>query len=144
MKCKYCGVILDEDSVFCTNCGKKVDAEQTELFDAGASEIVSGKQVKNISESEKSEQNPIKEKLTGMPKAKLISLLIGTALMIIGIVVIIGAGTSVSSASFGGDYQTYTYNAIVEVAEQLSSVNSALGCVIVAIGACIDVRVWLD
>ena len=75
-----------------------------------------------------------------VPKDKLIGLIVGTLLIIIGLTRVMSAGTSISSTSFGGDFYTYTYRGIVAITEQLASIQVSLGWVIVAIGAAIDIR----
>ena len=72
-------------------------------------------------------------------KSKLVGLIVGTALIIIGIYRIMEAGTTISSTSFGADFYTYTYQGIVAISRILASIEVTMGWVIVAIGAAIDV-----
>ena len=72
--------------------------------------------------------------------AKIIGLIIGSVLVLIGLLTVLSAGTRISSTSFGADFYTYTYRGIVAISEQLASIHAALGWVIVAIGAAIDVN----
>lgn len=71
---------------------------------------------------------------------KLVGLAVGTLLIVVGIMRITSAGTSISSTSFGGDFYTYAYQGIVAVSEILAEVEVSLGWIIVAIGAAIDVH----
>jgi len=68
----------------------------------------------------------------------MIGLIVGTLFIIIGIMRVTSAGTSISSTSFGGDFYTYTYQGIVAVSEILASIEVSLGWIIAAIGAAID------
>jgi len=72
-------------------------------------------------------------------KTKLIGLVVGTALIIVGIYRIMEAGTTISSTSFGADFYTYTYQGIVAISRILASIEVTIGWVIIAIGAAIDV-----
>lgn len=72
-------------------------------------------------------------------KTKLIGLIVGTALIIVGIYRIMEAGTTISSTSFGADFYTYTYQGIVAISRILASIEVTIGWVIIAIGAAIDV-----
>ena len=131
MKCKNCGAPLDEDAVFCVSCGAKVEAQPASsnpVFGFSAPE----KETPASPETEKKKVN--------FPTQKLIGLIVGTILIIIGIVRIISAGTTISSTSFGADFYTYTYRGIVAITEQLASIQASLGWVVVAIGAAVDVR----
>lgn len=69
---------------------------------------------------------------------RMIGLIVGTLFIIIGIMRVTSAGTSISSTSFGGDFYTYTYQGIVAVSEILASIEVSLGWIIAAIGAAID------
>ena len=72
-------------------------------------------------------------------RLKIISLSVGTVILIIGFIRIATAGTSISSTSFGADFYTYTYQGIVAVTEALAAIEVTLGWILVAIGAAIDV-----
>lgn len=69
----------------------------------------------------------------------MIGLVVGTALIIVGIMRIRSAGTSISSTSFGADFYTYTYQGIVALSEMLAEIQISLGYVIAAIGSAIDI-----
>ena len=73
-------------------------------------------------------------------KWTMLRLGIGTLFIILGLIRIASAGTSISSTSFGGDFYTYTYQGIVAVAEGLASIEVTLGMILTAIGAAIDLQ----
>ena len=131
MICKKCGSVLDADSCFCANCGAKVEVEQAEApVIREAPVFVAPAPVKE-------------EKKATFTVGKIIALAVGTLLIIIGLCRVFGADTTLSSTSFGGDFYTYTYRGIVAISKQLASIQAALGWVVVAIGAAIDVRALL-
>jgi len=80
------------------------------------------------------------EKKVSLSVRKLVGLAVGTLLIVVGVMRITSAGTSISSTSFGGDFYTYAYQGIVAVSEILAEIEVSLGWVIVAIGAAIDVH----
>lgn len=135
MQCKNCGAPLETDAVFCANCGTRVEREtvQPEAAPVAA-------------------QEPVREaapaasagKKFKMSFNKIIGLIVGTVLIVIGLVEVLSAGSSISSASFGGDFYTYTYRGIVAISKQLASIQAGLGWVVVAIGAAVDVRALRD
>lgn len=121
MNCPECGAQLEEDSVFCVSCGAKIENGGTEKEGSAPS-------------------TDVKEK-TAAPTntSKLIGIIVGIAFIVIGLIRIFTAGTSISSTSFGGDFYTYTYQGIVAVSEILASIEVTLGWIVVAIGAAIEV-----
>ena len=126
MECKKCGTLLEDDSMFCTNCGAKIEDEAKNEAPVSPTPSVT---------------TPEKGKKTTNKK---IALIVGTLLIVIGFIRIVSAGTSISSTSFGGDFYTYTYQGIVAIAEQLAAIQASLGWVIIAIGAAIDVYALQD
>ena len=140
MKCPKCGAILEADSVFCVSCG----ASLSEIGEAASSTPGSTEHDNDVT-PQKQGEHPQKESVSN--KGKIISLIVGTIIIAIGIVRIMSAGTSISSTSFGGDFYTYTYQGLVAVSEILASIEVSLGWIIVAIGAAIDanaLRHWGD
>lgn len=125
MNCPKCGALLDDDSKFCVSCGANLEVE-VETKDNTAA---------NSSPAKKAKTKPS----TAKSLTKLIALAVGTILIIIGLIRVCTAGTSISSTSFGGDFYTYTYQGIVAISEILASIEATLGWVIVSIGAAIDV-----
>ena len=121
MNCPKCNAVIDDDSKFCVYCGASIEAE-------AASTVV---------ESAAPASSTMQKLL--QDKTKLIGLIVGTALIIVGIYRIMEAGTTISSTSFGADFYTYTYQGIVAISRILASIEVTVGWVIIAIGAAIDV-----
>jgi hypothetical protein len=69
-------------------------------------------------------------------------LVIGTVLAIAGIWVIAEGHVDVETAQFGADFYTYTYVAIVNVAEILHVISVALGWLLLGLGTLIDLSVF--
>jgi hypothetical protein len=136
MECPKCGAILEEDSKFCVACGAHLDSvgDATPASPNPIEERDSGGQPSTIVVDTKESKQSI------LKNVNPIGLIVGTIIIIVGIVRILTAGTSISSTSFGGDFYTYTYRGIVAISEILASVEVSLGWVIVAIGAAIDVH----
>lgn len=133
MVCKNCGTQLDQDSMFCTTCGAKVEKEVFQPAPAAQPFVAPPVYA------------PIPTPIPQKPKAKLnlsklIGLIVGSLLVLIGLIQVMSAGSTISSTSFGADFYTYTYRGIVAITKQLASIHSALGWVIVAIGAGIDIN----
>lgn len=137
MNCPKCGAVLDDDAKFCVTCGAQIG--ETVINN----EPISAKQATiNVAEDSKQENASVENiKTTDNTKmSKIIGLVVGSAIIVIGIIRILTAGTSISPTSFGGDFYTYTYKGIVAVSEILASIEVSLGWIIVAIGAAIDVK----
>ena len=161
MNCPKCNAVIDDDSKFCVHCGESLDPEAMSKTDGIAEQSVEQTITKeDMHQQEKAEQSvndvqgeaakisaSVEKDIPAEPmiqkvmkdKSKLVGLIVGTALIIIGIYRIMEAGTTISSTSFGADFYTYTYQGIVAISRILASIEVTMGWVIVAIGAAIDV-----
>ena len=142
MNCPKCNAVIDDDSVFCVHSGEPIKT---------ADENVELSEKKEINENLAAEKEKVISQVSGSvsgdsmgqkilkDKIKLIGLIVGTALIAVGIYRITNAGTTISSTSFGADFYTYTYQGIVAISRILASIEVTIGWVIIAIGAAIDV-----
>lgn len=142
MNCPKCNAVIDDDSVFCVHCGEPIKA---------ADENVELSENKEIKKDQAAEEEKVISHVSGSvsgdsmrqkilkDKIKLVGLIVGTALIAVGIYRIANAGTTISSTSFGADFYTYTYQGIVAISRILASIEVTIGWVIIAIGAAIDV-----
>lgn len=136
MNCPKCGAPIENDSKFCVSCGASLESIQT------------GEEAAVTAKTEALTNVPVKEKRAekqvSFSVKKLVGLAVGTLLIVVGVMRITSAGTSISSTSFGADFYTYTYQGIVAVSEILAEIEVSLGWLIVAIGAAIDVHSLLQ
>ncbi len=116
MNCKNCGAALPEDSKFCTVCGASVD--ETEPVVTVASNQIPTAPVNSTKSAKK-----IKKKGGA---ACLLGVLVGLVCVIAGLITLFSAESSLSYASFGGDFYTYTYRGIRAV-EEIMVLNVRLG-----------------
>ena len=142
MNCPKCNAVIDDDSVFCIHCGEPIK---------GADENVEVSDKNEINKDQAIEEEKVSSQVSApvsgdsmvqkilKDKAKLIGLIVGTALIAVGIYRITNAGTTISSTSFGADFYTYTYQGIVAISRILASIEVTIGWVIISIGAAIDV-----
>ena len=163
MNCPKCNAVIDDDSRFCVHCGAPIeaeaesadavttpeveatssetvaasDAEAAPAVEASAASAVEASAVPAVAASAAPAESAMQKLLKD--KTKLIGLVVGTALIIVGIYRIMEAGTTISSTSFGADFYTYTYQGIVAISRILASIEVTIGWVIIAIGAAIDV-----
>lgn len=138
MKCIYCQAELEENALFCENCGKPVGAQEIPE-EAPAQQEAAAAETSPIEAAPVTENTPVTE--PAAEKKGLyqpVSLLVGTALIVIGLIRLFTSGVTINSASFGADFYTYTYQGIVACAEMLGKVNATVAWLIVAVGAYID------
>ena len=122
MNCKFCGNEIKGDAEFCPECGKNLKEETIA--------VVVEEKPKNVEEKAK------KKKF----KKDKISVVIGTIIIIIGILRLLDSSVSIDSASFGADFYTYTYKGIVACAEILGKINATLSWCLIAFGSYIDIK----
>ncbi|MBQ4560053.1 MAG: zinc ribbon domain-containing protein [Tyzzerella sp.] len=128
MKCQYCGSELQEDVVFCTNCGKSVAEEGVVQETAQPTE-----QIKDVAEK-------VKNVAKKGSKGDIIQLIIGTIIIIIGFSRLGQSSVSISSTSFGADFYTYAYRGIVACANMLGKINATISWLIIVLGVMIDLK----
>lgn len=110
MNCKKCGSPLSDDSQFCTNCGTPVTAEPAPA----------------AVETPVAQEEPAKKAKKKGGGACTLGVLVGLVCIIAGLITLFTADTSLSYASFGGDFYTYTYRGIRAV-EKMMVLNVRLG-----------------
>lgn len=128
MNCPKCAAELDERARFCTACGYNLEEQ--------AGGLPAGLPVAEEQEEKVAPPTSAPERKVG---TTILRLVLGTIVIVIGLVRVLTAGTSITTTSFGGDFYTYTYQGIVAISELLASIEVSLGWVIVAIGVGIDV-----
>ena len=147
MKCIKCGTELDFDARFCTTCGAKVEPiAEVPSFEAPVDEVPAYEAPVEEPKQEAPAQSAGSnlDGLKGMGVKKLATLAVGTLLMLIGLFFVCTSGNTITSTSFGADFYTYTYRGLVVITELLSTIVAALGWLIVAAGAVIDVIALRD
>lgn len=153
MNCPKCDANNDDDALFCVACGSPIEpvGAETVVAEVQPESKQSEPETRGI-ESKSTEPAPISGKppahMSDKPIAdagisdktvRSVGLIAGAVLIVIGLVQVFTAGTSISSTSFGADFYTYAYQGIVAVSEQLASIEVTLGWAVVGIGAAIDV-----
>ena len=140
MICPKCGKTVDVSVNFCDSCGAKLNEVQTdpETLSHSDDQVEDSKSIQLNRDSVQSNTKIFSANKQSFSIGRIIGLIIGTALIFVGINRITGAGTSLYSTEFGADFYTYAYKGIVKLSEQLVEIDITLGWIIVAIGAAID------
>lgn len=126
MNCAKCGAEIEANSNFCMSCGAKIESGDTEKMPNNPVTT------DNIGDGSSAVKAPVNI-------TKIIGMVVGLFFITVGLIRVLNAGTSISPASFGGDFYTYTYQGIVAVSEILASIEVTLGWIVTAIGAAIEV-----
>ena len=145
--CEKCGTTLDNDAMFCVSCGAHLNERETtetkavenKTYNVDSDPVSKTIETPCVPVSTMS-ANSGNDANKSSPITKIIGLIVGSILIIVGLIRVLSAGTTISPTSFGGDFYTYTYKGIVAISEILASIEVSLGWVIVAIGAVIDVN----
>ena len=146
--CVKCGAELTEGAKFCTVCGLPVSEMEnyvpTETAPAaeekGFDTEAAAEKAKEAAEKAKVAAGAAAKKLKKL-NADSLSLIVGTLLILVGLIQLMGGDSTISSTSFGGDFYTYTYRGIVAISELLSHLNKSVSWLIIGLGASIDLRV---
>ena len=133
MKCSKCGAEIAEGAKFCVTCGAAVEGTAQEAPQAIQTPATPAMDVSAAAEKAQAA-------LQGMQKLPVdtVALIVGTLLILVGLILRFGCGVSISETSFGGDYQTYTYRGIVALSQQLAHLNKAVAWLVMGLGAFID------
>ena len=96
MNCPKCNAMLEDDSKFCVSCGANLENNVGDKCEPHPISVV----------VETNKENKIPKHQSN--RAMKIGLVVGTLLIVIGLMRVFTAGTSISSTSFGGDF-THTH-----------------------------------
>lgn len=133
MNCKFCGKELDEGAAFCPECGKSVNEVPA------PTEVPAPAEAPAPAPAPAPTVSPV-EKIKAMLNHNIVGLILGTVIILIGIVRLMDSSVSVSSTSFGADFYTYSYKGIVACANLLGSINKTLSWALISFGAYIDFK----
>lgn len=127
MHCKNCGAALAPDAEFCTACGTHVEkvAPVVNPMDAAKEKLASVIPT-NIPAPKKGKKGNL---------ACTLGIVFGILAMIGGLIIMAGASSSLSYASFGGDFYTYAYRGIRAIEQTLCVVVQGIGGLLSAFGA---------
>lgn len=136
MNCPKCGAPIEDGAKFCMACGCNLESGAESINHQAA--LVTPEQP-NLPVPHK-QSNGVISRLV----KKAITLLVGTAIILLGAWRLSSAGTTISSMAFGADFFTYSYQGIVAISEILAEVEKSIGFLIIAVGAAIDVSALRD
>ena len=139
MICSTCKAVIPDDSLFCEECGTRVDVVVAADPDqapapadaAGAPVAESPAPAPQAAVAPASPRAaiplpPVKtdvafKRLDG--KYAQIGLFAGALCVVVAVIGLVLSGGGVETTSFGGDYQTYTYQGIAAISKELELLN---------------------
>lgn len=142
MVCPKCGSSIENDALFCPNCGEKIAVEAAEQ-PANESKLTTAVNALRAKLPSAECVHAFLKKVIAFFKKLLrlrnIPALLGIAAGLIflraGLLIAMTADTTLSSASFGGDFYTYTYRGLRAAEDALIGIQKACGGVMASIGA---------
>lgn len=150
MICSSCKAAIPDDSLFCEECGARVDgvvapASEEAPFPAEAEEAPKPADAGEAPDAGSSapEAQPAPAPAPEGPKAAIsfpsaqaaeatkrlegkyaqIGLFAGALCVVVAVIGLILSGGGVETTSFGGDYQTYTYQGIAAISKEMELLN---------------------
>ena len=139
MICSSCKAIIPDDSLFCEECGARIDV----VVESVSEEAPMQADASDVSAAGDSTETPQSaaassslETAMPLPSAKAeeavsqlseklapIGLFAGALCVVVALIGLVLSGGGVETTSFGGDYQTYTYQGIAAISKELELLN---------------------
>lgn len=124
IKCPKCENEISDQCGTCPHCGeiikKPESVEQPETNTVEVADIL----VDHSKIDSKSKKSPW----------TIVGLAVGIVAIIVGLAIVFTSSDTLSSASFGGDFYTYTYRGIRAVETAVCALTKAVGALIAVIG----------
>lgn len=139
MICSSCKAIIPDDSLFCEDCGARIDVvvesvSEDAPIQVDASDVSAAGDATETPQPAASSSSP--ETAMPLPPAKVegafsqlneklapIGLFAGALCVVVALIGLALSGGGVETTSFGGDYQTYTYQGIAAISKELELLN---------------------
>lgn len=144
MICSSCKAIIPDDSLFCEKCGARIDVVVESVSeDAPSEEAPMQMDASNVLAAGDSSETPQPAASSSSPDAAMplppakaeetvsqlseklapIGLFAGALCVVVALIGLVLSGGGVETTSFGGDYQTYTYQGIAAISKELELLN---------------------